>query len=192
MKKFIPLLIGLTGFLLFPNSFANAQGVGVNSSGNPADPSAIFDASSHAKGVLIPRMTTTERDAISSPAEGLQIFNTTTKCFEAYVYGVWQSSWCATCPSPSAPTAATHASSPTQIVWNWNTVSGATGYKWSTINLYSSATDMLSSTSKTETGLACNTAYTRYVWAYSTCGVSSSTTLTQSSSVCWTCGNTLT
>lgn len=36
------------------------------------------------QGVLIPRMTSTQRDAITSPAVGLQIFNTTTSCVEYY------------------------------------------------------------------------------------------------------------
>jgi hypothetical protein len=36
------------------------------------------------QGVLIPRMTTTQRDAITSPAVGLQIFNTTTSCVEYF------------------------------------------------------------------------------------------------------------
>ncbi len=90
---------------------------------------------------------------------------------------------------PSAPTAGTHTLSATQIIWNWNTVSGATGYKWNTTNNYVTATDMGASTSKTETGLTCETAYTRYVWAYNACGNSTATTLNQTTSVCpFTCG----
>jgi hypothetical protein len=84
---------------------------------------------------------------------------------------------------PAAPIAATHNPLPTQIVWNWNTVSGATGYKWGITNVYASATDVGASISHTETGLTCNTSYTRYIWAYSNCGVSASTTLTQATSL---------
>jgi len=40
--------------------------------------SAILDVSSTTKGFLPPRMTTVERDAIPSPAEGLIVYNTTT------------------------------------------------------------------------------------------------------------------
>ena len=45
--------------------------------------SAILDVSSTTKGVLLPRMTTTQINAISSPAEGLTVFNTllNTLCF---------------------------------------------------------------------------------------------------------------
>lgn len=39
--------------------------------------SALLDLSSAARGLLPPRMTTTERDAIASPAEGLVIYNLT-------------------------------------------------------------------------------------------------------------------
>jgi hypothetical protein len=82
----------------------------------------------------------------------------------------------------TAPTAGTHTPSATQIIWNWNTVSGATGYKWSATNNYATATDLGNVLTKTETGLVCNTAYTRYVWAYNSCGYSSVTTLSQSTS----------
>ncbi len=40
------------------------------------DPSSILDITASDKGVLIPRMTTTERDAISNPVNGLMIYNT--------------------------------------------------------------------------------------------------------------------
>ena len=80
---------------------------------------------------------------------------------------------------PATPTTGTHVPGITQIVWNWNTVSGATGYKWSVTNDFATATDMGTSITKTETGLTCNTLYTRYVWAYSACGNSTPVTLTQ-------------
>jgi len=46
MKKLIFSAIAFIGLFVCPDSFVKAQGVGVNSSGSPADPSAIFDASS--------------------------------------------------------------------------------------------------------------------------------------------------
>ena len=97
----------------------------------------------------------------------------------------------ANCLNPSSPIEGTHIPSGSQIVWNCNTVSYATGYKWNTGNDYATATDMSTSTTKTETGLTPNTTYTRYVWAYNDCGYSTSATLTQSTPV-WSCGCSIT
>ncbi|MBK7214901.1 MAG: hypothetical protein IPH88_16755 [Bacteroidales bacterium] len=72
----------------------------------------------------------------------------------------------------SSPVSASNVTSPNQVVWNWNAVTGATGYKWGTTNVYANATDMGTAISKTETGLTCQTLYTRYVWAYNSCGYS--------------------
>lgn len=52
------------------------QGVGVNTAGTPAHPSAILDVSSSTQGLLTPRMTEAERDAIVAPATGLLIYQT--------------------------------------------------------------------------------------------------------------------
>lgn len=46
--------------------------------------SAALNVSSTSKGFLPPRMTTTQRNAISSPAEGLVIYNTTTHKLNVY------------------------------------------------------------------------------------------------------------
>jgi hypothetical protein len=96
----------------------------------------------------------------------------------------------ATLVTQAAPTSGTHAPSQTQVVWNWNAATGATGYKWGTTNVYADATDMGTALAKTETGLTCNTAYTRYVWAFNASGcVSAATTLTQSTASCTYLGN---
>ncbi|MBN2682270.1 MAG: T9SS type A sorting domain-containing protein [Bacteroidales bacterium] len=78
----------------------------------------------------------------------------------------------------SAPTTATHTPSGTQIIWDWNSVTGATGYKWNTVNNYATATDLGNVSTVTQTGLTCGSTYTIYVWAYNSCGNSVSTTLT--------------
>lgn len=94
---------------------------------------------------------------------------------------------------PASPVAGNHTNSTTQIVWNWNAVSGASGYKWNTENDFSTATDMGTATTRTETGLTCGTAYTRYVWAYTTCGVSAVTNILKSTVYClWICGMPIT
>ncbi len=64
------LLIGL----LFGKSFA--QNVGINTTGADPDDSAILDVSSTNKGLLVPRMTQTQRNAIPVPATGLLVYQT--------------------------------------------------------------------------------------------------------------------
>lgn len=44
--------------------------------GQTADPSAVLDVSSTSKGLLVPRMTESQRAAISSPAIGLMVYQT--------------------------------------------------------------------------------------------------------------------
>jgi hypothetical protein len=46
--------------------------------------SSILDVTSTTKGLLAPRMTTTQRDAITSPATGLQIYNTDNAALETF------------------------------------------------------------------------------------------------------------
>lgn len=59
--------------------------------GNTTAPvaSAAVEIVSTTKGMLTPRMTTTQRDAISSPATGLWIYNTTTNVFNYYNGSAW-------------------------------------------------------------------------------------------------------
>jgi hypothetical protein len=52
--------------------------------------SAILDLSSTTRGFLTPRMTTTQRDLISSPTEGLEIYNLTTHAKEFWNGTVWK------------------------------------------------------------------------------------------------------
>lgn len=56
-------------------------------------PSAILDLQSTSKGLLIPRLTTAERDAIQNPVEGLLIYNTTRGCLEMNIGGESSPDW---------------------------------------------------------------------------------------------------
>jgi len=181
-----PLLILVLVVLLSRNSNI-AQNVGIGSTSFTPDASAGLEIRYTDKGFLPPRMTTEQRDEIQYPAEGLQIFNTTTKCVEVFAYGIWQQIFCAICPVPNAPFAGTHVPSETEIVWNWNSSAGADGYKWHTTNNYAAATDLGNNTTVIQTGLTCNTPYTIYVWAYNACGNSDVLTLTQTTSACPIC-----
>lgn len=68
---------------------AEAQSVGINT--NTPNPSAQLDVSSTTKGFLPPRMDSTQRNAISSKAVGLIIYNTTIKSLEYWNGTNWYS-----------------------------------------------------------------------------------------------------
>lgn len=53
------------------------------------DPTAIVNETSTTKGHLFPSMTTTQRDAISSPSNGLAIYNSTTAKLQIRAGGAW-------------------------------------------------------------------------------------------------------
>jgi hypothetical protein len=73
----------LSALVMLP-AFSSAQGVSINSDNSSADASSILELKSTSKGMLTPRMTTAERDAIVLPATGLLIYNTTTGAFNFY------------------------------------------------------------------------------------------------------------
>ena len=64
-------------------------GVAINETGSNPDGSAALDISAANKGVLIPRMNTSQRNAISSPSQGLLIYNTETRRFEFRENNKW-------------------------------------------------------------------------------------------------------
>ena len=183
MKKLIliSLLIVLTTNFVFTQ-------VAVNSDGSAANNSAMLDVKSNSKGLLPPRMTRAELNAIPSPAEGLIVY--CTDCglnglgaLSLFMVGKWYTLSINT-PIPMSPDAGTHIASDTQIVWNWNVAPDATGYKWNTSIDYNTAADMGLATTKTETGLTCGINCTRYVWAYNSSGSSTPLVLTQATIRC--------
>ena len=85
------------GYLLDVNGTARVTGnsifsgnVGIGTTSPNA--TSILDRTSTTKGVLFPRMTTTEISAISSPADGLTVYNTTLKaiCFYDSSAAAWK------------------------------------------------------------------------------------------------------
>ena len=86
MKKIISCfsLFLLAGISLF------AQ-VCISTNGSAPDASAMLDVSSTTRGMLPPRMTTAQRNAIASPAEGLVVYNTDEKALNVYTGTAWKS-----------------------------------------------------------------------------------------------------
>ncbi|HYK45984.1 MAG TPA: hypothetical protein VEV83_12485 [Parafilimonas sp.] len=84
MKKLFSLFVSImTATIIF------AQGVAINSDGTAADASAMLDVKSTTKGMLAPRMTTTQRTAIVSPAMGLLVYDTDTKSLWQFNGTAW-------------------------------------------------------------------------------------------------------
>ncbi|HNA01411.1 MAG TPA: hypothetical protein PLN49_11140, partial [Ferruginibacter sp.] len=71
MKAMIVLAMVCT-----PAIQAGAQSVSINTDGSTAHGSAMLDVKSSSKGMLIPRLTLAERNAVASPATGLMIYQT--------------------------------------------------------------------------------------------------------------------
>ncbi len=75
-------------WVLSGNDVYNTSGeVGIGTSSPSA--SALLDLSSTSKGFLPPRMTTTQRNAISGATTGLVIYNTTINQLETYTGNAW-------------------------------------------------------------------------------------------------------
>jgi len=69
------------------NFYNNGSNLGVGTTSPHA--SALTDMTSTTQGFLPPRMTTTQRNAIASPAVGLTIYNTTVNCLQWWNGTVW-------------------------------------------------------------------------------------------------------
>lgn len=92
MKK---ILLYLSLFSITLNTI-NAQ-VKIGDNPNTINAASMLEIESTNKGLLIPRMTTSQRNAIVTPPNGLQIFNTTTNLLNIYRVSQWVE---ATVPNP--------------------------------------------------------------------------------------------
>ena len=63
--------------------------VAINTDGTAASASAMLDVKSDTAGILIPRMTAVQRDAINNPAQGLMVFVTDDSTFYYYKKTSW-------------------------------------------------------------------------------------------------------
>lgn len=82
--------IGLNGLALAGGSNAIRTNAQISAGTQSPDALAILQADSTTQGFLPPRMTTTQRDAIVAPPEGLQIHNTTTHKINFYNGSAWE------------------------------------------------------------------------------------------------------
>lgn len=88
MRKYFLLIaiafLGNTGIVT-----AQQPGVAINTTGTAPHSGAMLDVQSTDKGILIPRMTTSQRTAISNLVKGLLVFDNTTSSFWFYNGTMW-------------------------------------------------------------------------------------------------------
>jgi hypothetical protein len=85
-------IIFTIAIVIYFTCFAFSQGnVGINNDNSSPDASAMLDVKSTSKGLLIPRMTTVQKNLISSPANGLLVFDSDTNSF--WFFNANTSSW---------------------------------------------------------------------------------------------------
>jgi hypothetical protein len=84
MKKQILILLTI----LISGLSTTAQ-VGISATNTPPNASAMLDVSSTSKGLLPPRMSTAQRNAIASPADGLLVFDTNTQSYWYRRVSIW-------------------------------------------------------------------------------------------------------
>ena len=137
IKSMRHLSFSLAFLFLFANSALSLFAQGVKVGGTPGNPhpAAGLELDFNDRGFLLPRLTTTQRNALPQPTAGLAIFNLTTDCVEIYFSTGWQQVRCGCTQPPSAPTGLTPPSplpcpgSSAQI-FSVNPVANATGYQW--------------------------------------------------------------
>jgi hypothetical protein len=85
--KVVKFFISICIIILSMQSFA--QSVGIAATASTPDASSILDVKSTTKGMLIPRMTTAEKNAIPSKATGLMVYDNTLNQFSYWNGSAW-------------------------------------------------------------------------------------------------------
>jgi hypothetical protein len=202
MKKLLLTTLLTVNCLLF--TVTAQQNIGINATGAAPDPKALLDIDATGMatkgGLLIPRLTTVERNAITAPIPtSLLIYNTTTNCFEAWNQTAtqWVPFGCITCTTPGAPVAsAATGISTTGFLANWGAVAGANTYfidvatnaAFTTFVPGYNNLNVGNSTALAVTGLTCGVNYRLRVRAANTCTTSSSVNSNTISTLTVACG----
>ncbi len=186
LHLFIPLLSFFAATPLF------AQNIGISDSGATPSKYAVLDLSTATRrGVLLPTMTTTQRNALSPPS-GTLIFNSTTNCLETYytVTSSWQTIVCPCSGAPGSPVI-TGSNSITALstgnVYSISAVAGATSYSWTVPTQVGTLVSGQGTTSITVTAaVLAETTYSISCTATNSCG---STTTNYAVTVTSTCAH---
>jgi hypothetical protein len=135
LAKSISSICFIVGFIFLCQQTSFSQGVTIGSANSP-HPTAILDLQSNQKGFLLPRLTSSERNALQQPALGLQIYNTDLNCVQMYFPSGWRSIGCDCLQAPPAPASVSGAStvcpSASQVLFVVQPVPDAAQYIWQT------------------------------------------------------------
>src|SRR5438876_196756 len=75
-RLLVCVTLGVAAITFNVNKAIAQQGVSINVTGTPPNATAMLDISSTNRGLLIPRMSATQKSAIVKPAKGLLVFQT--------------------------------------------------------------------------------------------------------------------
>ncbi len=79
--------------IITAGNMGHAQSLAINTTGAAANTSAILDVSSNSKGVLVPRMTKAQKNAIATPAIGLLVYQAVPDSIGFHYYNGSQWVW---------------------------------------------------------------------------------------------------
>ena len=123
MRVLFPIFL----FLLIQGAFA--QGVRIGTNPGIPDSSAILDVDDTTRGFLPPRLTTTQRNAIQNPADGLIVYNVSTNCLQMSTSGIWFDIRCQ-CSSLPDPTFTGSNQGTTNQAMVFSAVAQSLTYAW--------------------------------------------------------------
>ena len=91
MKQILRNILTIIAFSISYNHLS-AQVLGkFGTNQSTLDVNAALEVESTSKGVLLPRLTTAQQNAMSAPSDGMVIYNTDSTCFVLRRGGVWRS-----------------------------------------------------------------------------------------------------
>lgn len=114
-SKTLRLILTITLSLSYSYTL-HAQSFSINTDGSEADTSAMLDIKSITKGLLVPRMTKPQRNAIYQPATGLMIYQTGPDSAGFHYYNGSSWNWFATATSSWNTTGNAGISAATQFL----------------------------------------------------------------------------
>jgi hypothetical protein len=91
MKSILRNILIVIAFFISHNP-TSAQVLGkFGTNQSTLNPNAALEVESTSKGVLLPRLTTVQQNAMSAPSDGMLIYNTDSACFVLRRAGIWRS-----------------------------------------------------------------------------------------------------